>query len=288
MKNLILFTALIATGAQAQTRGSLDGQIESSVAGLSRSVIERRAHLNLNDGAKRELLSILRDAGRVLRGGGNNPDPVYPGYGMQVRAFSDDRCQNLIVEVKPQDNCSMLTNVFSNRNVWSIAIGNQCIDTSDRSFSQSCESLRGLAMQPAIERPVVQLYTDDRCQNPLIALDPSVNYEAIQPFLSNSNVWSVQVEGKCVDTSDRKFNGTEANNMVRAALQMRQYANGEAFELYSDDRCQNPVTVVQRGNSCEGLNLFYGNQKVWSIKFRGGCQDISDMTFPQACATYTR
>lgn len=285
----ILAAATVATlaAAQAQTRGqqNLNQQIENAVGRINRSVFDRRAHELLDDVAKRDLLATLRDASRLLR----LPQEPAPNYGMRVRAFSDDRCTNLISEIRPQDNCSMLANVYGARKLWSIAIGDQCIDISDRDFSSSCEGLRMVAQQPEITRPVVTLYADDRCANPVIGLDPSVNYEALHPYLGGTKVWSMKVENGCIDISDRVFNGAQENQLVQAALTMRGYpAGGEVIELFSDDRCANPVTHVQRGNDCAAMSKFFGGVKVWSVKFRGRCEDISDTTFTPACNTYAR
>jgi hypothetical protein len=288
MNKLILVVALtVLSSAHAQTRGqqNLDLQIENAVSRINRTVFDRRAHEQLDEGSKRELLGFLRDASRLLR---LPQEPVYTS-GMHIRAFSDDRCVNLITEVKAQDNCSMLANVYGSRNVWSIAIEDQCFDISDRPFASSCENLRAVTLQPVISRPVITLYSDDRCVNQVIGVDPAVNYEALQPFLGGQKVWSMKVENQCLDISDRTFNGAQENALVQTALGMRGYPNGgEVIELFSDDRCVNSVTQVQRGNDCAGLSKFYGNLKVWSIKFRGRCEDISDTTFTPACNTYAR
>jgi hypothetical protein len=298
---MTLFTLSFSVFAQSN---NLDSQIEIRMETLSNKISNRAEHLRLNQNEKRELLEHLKESVKILNlsstgpsnpgpgPGPQNPGPQYPtpSYGNTVEVFSDDRCSNLVTPITNRDSCNMLTNVFRARNVWSVRVNNVCYDTPDTNFQSACGSIQPLVNEPIISQPVVQLFKDDRCTSRLIDLDPAVNYNAWTPVVGGQNVWSLRVENKCIDFPDTLFNANLASRLVNDSLTMRGRPDprSEEIELFADDRCSNSVTTVQRGNSCNALSTFYGSRPVWSIKFRGRCEDISDTTFAAACDTYAR
>lgn len=310
---MTLFTLTFSAFAQSN---NIDSQIELRMETLSNKISNRAEHLRLNQREKQDLLEHLKESVKILNlsssgpsnpgpqnpgpgpgpqyPGPSNPGPQYPGpgtqYGNTVEVFADDRCTNLVTPITNRDSCNMLTNVYRSRNVWSVRVNNVCYDTPDTTFQASCSSVQPLVNEPIISQPVVQLFKDDRCTNRLIELDPAVNYNAWTPVIGGQNVWSLRVENKCIDIPDTQFNANLASRLVNDALTMRGRPDprSEEIELFADDRCTNSVTTVQRGNSCNALSTFYGSRQVWSIKFRGRCEDISDTTFATACDTYAR
>jgi hypothetical protein len=100
----------------------------------------------------------------------------------------------------------------------------------------------------------------------------------------------MRVENQCINTVDTLFSAGLADKLIRDAMDMRGYEDprSERIELFSDDSCLRQVTTVTRGNNCQALSTFHGARPVWSIKFRGRCENIQDTTFANACETYAR
>lgn len=294
MKLALAMTLFALSFTALAQSNNIDSQIEMRMETLSNKISNRAEHLRLNPREKQELLEHLKESVKIINLSSSGPGPHYPGpgtqYGNAVEVFSDDRCMNLVTPITNRDSCNMLTNVYRARNVWSVRVNNVCYDTPDTSFQDSCSRVQPLVNEPIISQPVVQLFSDDRCTNGVIDLDPAVNYNAWSPVLAGKNVWSVRVENRCVDSADTQFTSNLASKLINDALSMRGRPDprAEEIELFSDDRCSNSVTTVQRGNSCNALSTFYGSKQVWSIKFRGRCEDISDTTFATACDTYAR
>jgi hypothetical protein len=282
----------------SQTRGdrngpqnNLDAQIERVTDRLAGSILDARQHVYLRDSSKRELLDLLNGANRILRAGQTNPDyPPYPGYGprMDVRAFSDDNCSRPITPVIASDSCGALSGVFGNAQVWSVSIDGRCINTPDRSFTNVCPSLVAAAAQPRIEAQAI-LYADDNCSNQVIGIDPNVDYRTLDTVLRGMPIWSIRLDNRCINIPDVNFTGDYGAGLAESLRGMRAFGNaGEAIEFFSDDSCSRPLTYVRQGDRCELLSRFFTNMQVWSVKFRGSCVNISDTTFGNACATYTR
>lgn len=220
------------------------------------------------------------------------PDP-YPGPigGAKIVAYSDDHCRDVITEVTQRDSCGQLESIYGHQRLWSISIDGKCRDIQDRaSFRGSCEWLQGLSrdLRPA-PHPTIQLYKDDHCADPLLDLDTYTNCPAWHSVVGNSRIWSVRAEGRCYNIQDREFNPQSCEDMKHAgrATQFRQ-KQPDAIELFTDDHCAAPLTYVQRGDDCAGLGQLYGRERVWSIRFRGRCENIQDTNFPAACSAYTR
>lgn len=292
------FSLMGSLPAAAQVRGdrgsaNIDAQIEQATSRLASRVLEQRDHYRLDSIAKQNLLNDIRSALTAFRTQPNPPpiDPRPPvgGLGLNVRAFSDDRCTNEVTSLRPADSCSMLQSIFGSQRIWSISLDGQCIDTSDTSFSQACPALSRLSANPPIRNPLVSLYTDDRCSNLLIHLDPSVNYAGLGSIMGGARVWSIKVENTCIDSPDQAYSDAMTAKLIDSAIQMRTRTPfGERVELFSDDRCSVPVTHVQPGDQCSLMDAFFSGQRVWSIMFRGRCVDVPDTSFSSACSQYTR
>jgi hypothetical protein len=233
-------------------------------------------------------------------GPGPFPGPNRPGNRgptNDVRAFTDDNCRNLIGSISERDNCQQLNAVYGRNNVWSVSVNDKCINSADRGFVQSCESLSALSALPKPSLPaVVETYSDDNCKNSIIGIDPEFNCQVYAPFLSSYKVWSVKVEDRCVNTPDAAFTAGLCDQFRDSALSMRApdrggrggRGGGEEIQFYTDDHCTVLLTDVQRGDNCSALDTFFRGQKIWSIRFRGRCENISDTTFKPACDLYAR
>lgn len=210
----------------------------------------------------------------------------------EIVAYKDDYCRNVLTPVTAQDHCGRMSSIFNNQNVWSVSINGKCINTPDTQFQNKCDDLQELAASQKPRTADLTVYTDDYCRNELTVLDPGVNCHALGGVLNTSNVWSVKLNGKCVNIPDTKFSAQKCDGYVDALLS--SYENdgrrraGEEVEMFSDDYCRNTVATIQRGDNCEALNNVFNGQNIWSIRYRGQCVNITDTTFRPACETYAR
>lgn len=317
---MALALGLMTLSISAFAQNNIDTQIENRAQALSNKILDLGEHIRLAPAQKAALLNYLKESNKLLNLANPGPSippttpiptpapsyptpvpgpgPSYPtpvpgptyGRGNDVLVYADDSCQSLITPITNRDSCSLLNNVYQSRNVWSVRVNNKCFNTQDRTFSASCSMLQPLANEPVISNTVADLYHDDACQTPMIGLDPAVNYRAWSGVLSGMNVWSVRIENKCINIPDAAYSESLATNYINAALNMRGRLDprDEQIQFYHDDACQNGMTQVQRGDNCSALSTFYGSQNVWSIRFRGRCENIQDMTFNNACQTYAR
>jgi hypothetical protein len=114
-------------------------------------------------------------------------------------------------------------------------------------------------------------------------MDPNVDCNAMYGLMGSARIWSLRFEGRCVDIQDTSFSPqycSQIRNIYRTG-------SGERIELFTDDSCNAPLTYVQRGESCDALNGVFNNTRVWSVRFRGRCEDIQDTSFLNACRNYS-
>jgi hypothetical protein len=209
-----------------------------------------------------------------------------------VNVYSDDRCGQIVTEIRPRDNCNRLSTIFGNQRAWSVSLNGQCIDINDTTFERICPDVQNLAndQKPRTEDLVV--FTDDRCGSKISVIDPGVDCNALGTVLNGTRAWSVSLNGQCVDINDKTFNASTCQEFQDAVLADYDSAGnrrrGDTVELFTDDRCGNSLYTVKRGLKCEDLNGVFGGQRVWSVRFRGQCVDINDTTFLPACQTYAQ
>ncbi|MBY0413300.1 MAG: hypothetical protein K2Q18_04010 [Bdellovibrionales bacterium] len=219
-----------------------------------------------------------------------NPGPGPGGRGPEIQVFSDDRCTNVITDIRGRDNCSRLNPVYGSRNVWSVTVDRVCYDVQDTSFNAICPSLDVIASGPeVVSAPsVMKVFKDDRCTNLLIDIKNEMDCNAWMPVMKG-NAWSILASGKCIDIQDALMTPALCENFKRGGNYLNNRSpRPDLMEAFSDDRCTVPVTFFQRGDDCDALNTVFGGAKVWSLKVRGRCEDIQDLAFPQACQNFTR
>lgn len=206
----------------------------------------------------------------------------------EVKVFTDDRCSNFITDIDRNESCERLNNFYGSKNVWSVKVNDRCINTSDTTFSKSCEAVKPLTEEPIpSSNPLVRLYSDDRCQVSVLDLDESINCDVWKGVLGSANIWSVSVSGRCLNIPDVTFSANTCSRFSRGALSIQRPVAQDAVELYTDDRCQNKIIDVQRGDRCDEMSELFGSLNVWSIKFRGRCENIPDLNFKDGCNKYS-
>jgi len=224
--------------------------------------------------------------------GPNRPGPDRPHRGPLniISAYSDDNCSRLITAIDPRDNCQKLETIYSGNNLWSVSVNDTCINVTDRRFVGSCEALRTLANEPQPPvNPLVRLFSDDNCSREVLNLDHETDCGAWMTVLGNAKVWSVSVDGRCLNIPDVSFSQQTCDKYRRGAQATRRpVVDRDAIELFTDDNCTKLITSVQRGDRCDDLTELFGSLNVWSIKFRGRCENISDLNFSTACQKYAR
>jgi hypothetical protein len=133
----------------------------------------------------------------------DNPPP-YPGPGpgpypppqplLDVELFRSDSCSSSFVGTANETtDCN--SKFRTAPTVWGVRINhNQCIDISDMSATQACESVKGLS-----DPHHVKLYQSDSCSGNFLA---AVTTYTDCSTLPNKNVWAISQNGICQDISD--------------------------------------------------------------------------------------
>lgn len=212
----------------------------------------------------------------------------------EVVAYSDDNCRNVVTEVKASDSCSRLTTIYNNIRVWSISVNGTCLNITDSSMNAKCSDMQVLASSQRVRGSDLELYNDDNCSNKLMDLDPGVDCNALAGVYTGMRIWSIKVPGaNCMNITDTSFSGSRCQAYQDGILGMyesdgtRRRAN-ETVELFSDDNCAIKLTDVKQGDNCSALSNIFGGMRVWSIRYRGQCQNITDTSYKPACEMYAR
>ncbi|HXH29403.1 MAG TPA: hypothetical protein VNJ01_01200 [Bacteriovoracaceae bacterium] len=207
-----------------------------------------------------------------------------------VIAYSDDYCRNVITELQPRSNCGLLGSVYNARNVWSVSVNGKCSDTPDQSFQNLCAPLSDLS-RDQIAVGGVEIFSDDYCRKPLASVDGRTNCSALGTVLNGGRVWSMKLDSHCINVADTSMNPRTCMDYKEAVISREtapRDSRDERIELFSDDYCRSALTSVQYGDNCQALSKLLGNERVWSIKFQGRCENITDTNFSNACVNYTR
>lgn len=128
----------------------------------------------------------------------------------------------------------------------------------------------------SFDRNKVIAYTDDRCMNQLTELRPKDDCSRLGGIFGRSNVWSIQINDKCINIPDTSF-GASCQNLVD--LSGGQKPRASDLVVYTDDRCMNELTVIDAGVDCLSLGNVLSDSNVWSVKFFGQCVNIPDTKF---------
>lgn len=128
---------------------------------------------------------------------------------------------------------------------------------------------------PPYQGPKIELYENDSCyDDDLIGIMNSTT--DCNRFASSKRVWSIKVNGQCIDTND-----TTAPNACHAFKAM---GSQQAVKLYHSDTCSDSlVAVVDYTTECE---RFKGLGMVWAIEIDGQCKDVSDQSAVKACQSF--
>ncbi|MFL5786187.1 MAG: hypothetical protein ACJ76H_16330 [Bacteriovoracaceae bacterium] len=291
-----LADSLIDARLERLQRASQNGEID-------RLSYQEKAILKIGlDQAISVLRSDDRPAPRPTPDYRPTPNPIPNGNGdwrrnssydrNDVAVYSDDRCGVKITDISARENCDRLSVIFGQQRAWSVSINGQCIDINDTTFGDICSEASNLARAQKPRTEDLVAYSDDRCSTRVAVIDPGVDCNALGAVLSQSRVWSVSVNGQCVDIQDEYFDANTCNSFQNGVL--ADYDNsgnrrrGDTVEMFSDDRCGTPVYSVKRGADCQALNGIFNNQRIWSVRFRGQCVDINDTTFLPACQSYAQ
>jgi hypothetical protein len=133
------------------------------------------------------------------------------------------------------------------------------------------------------------MYSDDNCSRALLDIDSQTSCHAWNTVLGGMPVWSIRVEGRCRNIADRNYTPQVCEQFQHSGnVLQRRMKQPDAIELFTDDSCARELTHVQRGDDCSAMNGVYGDAQVWSIRFRGRCENIPDTNFPSACQNYSR
>lgn len=211
----------------------------------------------------------------------------------KVVAYQSDNCTNAVTELRFGDNCSSLSGILGNQRVWSVGINGKCIDIQDTYFASSCPSLVALASSSAPKYKDLEVYSDDACQVNVTTIDPAVNCSALGRVLERIRVWSVRLDGACVDISDTNMSANLCQGYQDAVLASYEAdrvtrRSGEEVEFFANDNCSAKVARIVKGTNCNAMSKIFDVHRVWSIRFRGSCVDIADTNFQAACNAYTR
>ena len=230
---------------QRLQKASISGEIDR-LSPVERDILNR----GLDAALKILRMDDDRDVGRDNRGddyrdpGRRNDDwRRNSSYARnEVVAYTDDSCRSVLTPVTMSDSCGRLNSIFGEQRLWSVAINGKCINTVDTNFRNKCDELQDLASSQSPRSDDLIVYTDDSCRAQLTVLDPGVNCSALGNVLSGSRVWSVKLNGKCVNIPDTTFSAQKCDGYVDALLS--SYENdgrrrsSESVEMFSDDSCR--------------------------------------------------
>lgn len=140
----------------------------------------------------------------------------------------------------------------------------------------------------SFERNEVAVYTDDYCSasTKITDISPRENCERLSVIFGQSRVWSIKVNGRCVNTDDTTFGRIcpELQNLAQS-----QKPRSEDLIVYSDDYCSPSTitTVIDPGVDCNALGTVMRSTRAWSVRLNGQCVNIDDRTFsPTLCQKY--
>jgi hypothetical protein len=215
----------------------------------------------------------------------------------EVAVYSDDYCteSQKITDIRAHEGCDRLSVIFGQSRAWSVKINGKCVDVPDTSFGQICPSLGDLARAQKPRSEDLVAYSDDYCtpSAKTVVIDPGVDCNALGGVLRSTRVWSVKLNGQCVDVADTQFSSNLCMQYQDGVMadydNMGNRRRGDIVEMFSDDYCTGSAKVydVKIGTDCNALNGIFSNKKIWSVRFRGQCVDIQDTTFLPACQSYS-
>jgi hypothetical protein len=135
-------------------------------------------------------------------------------------------------------------------------------------------------------RNKVIAYTDDNCSQTPMEVRAHDSCDKLQPIYGSQRVWSVSINGRCINTPDTIFNAACGNLL---SLANSQSPHGSDLEVFMDDNCSDSqkLTDIDPYMDCGPLSTVLMNMRVWSVRFEGKCVNIPDTTFsPQSCQSF--
>ena len=129
------------------------------------------------------------------------------------------------------------------------------------------------------ERNQVVAYRDDNCTSSIIEVRAHDSCERLTSIYRGERLWSVAVNGQCVNIQDTTF-ANKCESLKTLALSQKVRTND--LELFTDDNCSGSAKFLDLdpGVDCSALGGVYTGIRIWSIKAAGGvCLNVQDTTF---------
>jgi hypothetical protein len=139
---------------------------------------------------------------------------------------------------------------------------------------------------PPLELSQIIAYSDDYCAAPITELFSTDQCNQLSNALGDSRLWSVKINGQCIDIYDTSFRN-KCPSLVALAGVPKPKRND--LELYISDDCSPITKTVTIGplTQCQPLVSTLDSKQVWSIKWQGQCIDTSDISFNMnSCNSY--
>lgn len=128
----------------------------------------------------------------------------------------------------------------------------------------------------SFERNRVLAYRDDYCGEILTELKAYDSCASLSGIFGNSNVWSLSINGQCVNTPDTSFKNICAP-LVELASSQKPRQND--LQIYKDDYCSEKITTIDPGVNCDALGNSLRGINVWSVKIDSQCINTPDKQF---------
>jgi hypothetical protein len=197
---------------------------------------------------------------------GPGPNPPYDDND-RVEIYKSDTCSDsLVAVVDSRTDCERL----GNDRAWAVRINGQCLDIQDTTLTKACQAFSG-GMRG------VKLYHSDNCQGSLLGtVGRRSDCSRFAEVVNNSNVWAIEVNGRCKDIADMN---------PKDACEAFKGGDHGGVKFYHSDNCSDGLIAIVN-NPADCRKFTPSTPRVWAIEVNGQCQDISDMSFVDACARF--
>jgi hypothetical protein len=138
--------------------------------------------------------------------------------------------------------------------------------------------------QPGYARNSIVAYTDDSCRVSLTEVKSNDDCRRLSTIFGTQRVWSVSLNGECINTTDSTF--AQSCEELRTAASAQKVRTADLV-TYTDDSCRVKLTDLDSGIDCKAISPLFRNQKVWSVSLLGKCVNVTDETFSEdLCMRY--
>lgn len=131
---------------------------------------------------------------------------------------------------------------------------------------------------PSFNRNEVEVFSDDRCTQRITEIRARDNCSRLSGIFGNNRVWSVSLNGQCIDIADTTF-GRICPDVTNLAGD--QKPRTEDLVVYTSDQCSpgSQTAIIDPGVNCSALGAVLRNTRAWSVSMNGQCVDINDKIF---------